>query len=60
MLSFGEKARQWVEPAAETLIPAVLSVIPDMPSDAAMRLIICGGNVTLQEMNGWVKNTDVN
>lgn len=60
MILFGEKARQWVEPAAGTLIPAVLSVIPDMPSDAVMGLIICGGNVTLQEMNGWVKNTDVN
>lgn len=59
MLSFGEQARQWVEPAAGTLIPAVLSVIPDMPDNAVIGLIVCGGNITQREMNEWANNTDV-
>jgi threonine dehydratase len=59
MLSFGEKACLWVEPAAGTLIPAVISVIPGMPDNAVIGLIICGGNITQREMNEWAKNTDV-
>lgn len=59
MISFGEKARQWVEPAAGTLIPAVLSVLPDMPDDAVIGLIICGGNVTQREMDTWTSNRGV-
>ncbi|WP_446924689.1 threonine ammonia-lyase [Klebsiella pneumoniae] len=59
MLSFGEQARQWVEPAAGTLIPALLSVIPDMPDNAVIGLIVCGGNITQREMNEWANNTDV-
>ncbi len=46
MLSFGEQARQWVEPAAGTLIPAAHSVIPNLPKDAVIGLIVCG--VTLR------------
>ncbi|HAV1568894.1 TPA: threonine/serine dehydratase [Klebsiella michiganensis] len=59
MLSFGEKACLWVEPAAGTLIPAVISVIPGMPDNAVIGLIVCGGNITQREMNEWAKNTDV-
>ncbi|HCM5830628.1 threonine/serine dehydratase [Klebsiella pneumoniae] len=56
MLSFGEKACLWVEPAAGTLIPAVISVIPGMPDNAVIGLIVCGGNITQREMNEWAKN----
>lgn len=59
MLSFGEKACLWVEPAAGTLIPAVISVIPGMPDNAVIGLIVCGGNITQREMNEWAKITDV-
>ncbi|AEX06644.1 serine/threonine dehydratase family protein [Klebsiella michiganensis KCTC 1686] len=53
MISFGEQARQWVEPAAGTLIPAAVAVIPNLPKDAIIGLIVCGGNVTQREMNIW-------
>lgn len=56
MLSFGEQARQWVEPAAGTLIPAAVAVIPDLPKDAVIGLIVCGGNVSQREMNSWANH----
>lgn len=59
MISFDEKARQWVEPATGTLMPAALSVIPQRLKDTVIGLIICGSNITHAEMNVWVKNSDV-
>ena len=58
MISFAEKARQWVEPASGTLIPAARAVIPVLPSDAVIGLIVCGGNMTYPEMSAWAKNAD--
>ncbi|HCI5999600.1 TPA: pyridoxal-phosphate dependent enzyme [Klebsiella variicola subsp. variicola] len=59
MLSFGEQARLWVEPAAGTLIPAAFSVTSSMPNDTVIGLIVCGGNITQREMNTWANNRDL-
>ncbi|MEN0616227.1 pyridoxal-phosphate dependent enzyme [Klebsiella indica] len=59
MISFGEKARQWVEPATGTLIPAARAVIPTLPRNAVIGLIVCGGNVTYPEMQVWTKHAGI-
>ncbi|HFI5639389.1 TPA: threonine/serine dehydratase [Raoultella planticola] len=60
MITFAEQARQWVEPASGTLIPAAHAVIPKLPKDAVIGLIVCGGNISQREMNVWAKNAGIN
>lgn len=54
MISFGEDAKQWVELASGALIPAALTTAPKLPADAVIGLIVCGGNISQQDMQKWV------
>lgn len=53
MLAFGEQAGLWVELATGALIPAVLATAPELPDDAVIGLVVCGGNISHQEMGKW-------
>ncbi|PZP10790.1 MAG: serine dehydratase [Pseudomonas protegens] len=53
MLSFAQGARQWVELASGALVPAVIATAPRLPADAVIGLVVCGGNISLQDMTKW-------
>ncbi|MBL3554407.1 threonine ammonia-lyase [Rhodovulum sulfidophilum] len=53
MIQFGEVAKQWVELASGTLIPAAAAAIPRLPDDAVVGLVVCGGNISHADMNRW-------
>ncbi|QJI28955.1 pyridoxal-phosphate dependent enzyme [Pseudomonas sp. ADAK18] len=53
MISFGEDARQWVELASGALIPAVVATAPRLPVDAVIGLVVCGGNISHEDMTKW-------
>lgn len=53
MLSFAQGARQWVELASGALVPAVVATAPRLPADAVIGLVVCGGNISLQDMTKW-------
>ncbi|MBH1967318.1 MAG: pyridoxal-phosphate dependent enzyme [Pseudomonadales bacterium] len=53
MLAFGEEAGLWVELATGALIPAVLATAPELPDNAVIGLVVCGGNISHQEMGKW-------
>lgn len=54
MVAFGEEAKLWVELASGTLIPAVMAIAPQLPADAVIGLVVCGGNISHQDMSKWV------
>lgn len=54
MIAFGEEAKQWVELASGTLIPAVLAIAPKLPVNAVIGMVVCGGNISQQDMAKWV------
>ncbi|MNP72853.1 threonine dehydratase [compost metagenome] len=54
MIAFGEEAKQWVELASGTLIPAVLAIAPKLPANAVIGMVVCGGNISHQDMAKWV------
>ena len=53
VLAFGEEAGLWVELATGALIPAVLATAPELPDNAVIGLVVCGGNISHQEMGKW-------
>jgi len=53
MLSFAQGARQWVELASGALVPGVVATAPRLPADAVIGLVVCGGNISLQDMTKW-------
>lgn len=56
MIQFGELAKQWVELASGTLIPAAAAVTPKLPSSAVVGLIVCGGNISHADMSRWTEH----
>lgn len=54
MVAFGEEAKLWVELASGTLIPAAMSIAPTLPDNAVIGLVVCGGNISHQDMSKWV------
>ncbi|NVZ64259.1 pyridoxal-phosphate dependent enzyme [Pseudomonas gingeri] len=53
MIAFAEDAKQWVELASGSLVPAVIKTLPRLPADAVIGLIVCGGNISRQDMQKW-------
>jgi threonine dehydratase len=45
----------WTEPAAGCLVPAAHRVLDRVGPDARLGLVICGGNVTAEDVAGWVQ-----
>jgi len=52
-VALAEDARCWVEPAAGCLVPAARRVIERVGSDGALGLVLCGGNATVEQLEGW-------
>ena len=48
-----EEAKLWAEPAAGCLLPAAAQVRQRVGADARLGLVICGGNVTADDLAGW-------
>jgi threonine dehydratase len=56
VLDFAELEHIWVEPAAGALIPAVKRIADDLPADAVLGLVVCGGNATIEDVTGFLKS----
>ncbi|QTF07560.1 pyridoxal-phosphate dependent enzyme [Brenneria izadpanahii] len=54
MISFGEAAKQWVELASGALLPAAAAISMKVPESAVIGLVVCGGNISHQDMNKWL------
>ncbi|HCK02734.1 MAG TPA: hypothetical protein DHV72_22300 [Serratia grimesii] len=54
MIIFGEEAKLWVELASGTLIPAAMAITPELPANAVIGVMVCGGNISHQDMSKWV------
>ncbi|MEU9347154.1 threonine/serine dehydratase [Streptomyces sp. NPDC048278] len=52
-LEFAEHAKVWAEPAAGCLLPAARQVLERVGAGARIGLVVCGGNVTHQEISEW-------
>ncbi|MFF7475257.1 pyridoxal-phosphate dependent enzyme [Streptomyces sp. NPDC008092] len=52
-LEFAEHAKVWTEPAAGCLLPAARQVRERVGDGARIGLVVCGGNVTHQEISEW-------
>jgi threonine dehydratase len=48
-----EEAKLWAEPAAGCLLPAAAQVVQRVGAGARLGLVICGGNVTADDLAGW-------
>lgn len=59
MMSFAQKAGQCVELASAALVPAVLASASRLADDAVMGLVVCGGNLSLQDMRQWAAHAGV-
>lgn len=55
MVALGEEAKLWVEPATGCLVPAARRVLDRVGSGARLGMVMCGGNVTAQDVHGWVE-----
>ncbi|MEV7980249.1 threonine/serine dehydratase [Streptomyces sp. NPDC086519] len=54
-LEFAEHAKVWTEPAAGCLLPAARQVRERVGDEARIGLVVCGGNVTRQEIAEWTE-----
>ncbi|MFS8048020.1 threonine ammonia-lyase [Rhizobium sp. BR 314] len=54
MVSFGEDGKQWVELASGALVAAAQKIAPQLPSDATIGLIVCGGNISSEDRQKWI------
>lgn len=54
-LEFAEHAKVWTEPAAGCLLPAARQVRDRVGAGARIGLVVCGGNVTHQEISEWAE-----
>ncbi|REC95240.1 threonine ammonia-lyase [Kushneria indalinina] len=59
MMSFGEDGKQWVEPAAGSLVAGALKVAPKLPPDAVVGLVVCGGNIDQKDMQKWIRTLNI-
>lgn len=55
VIEFAEKEHIWVEPAAGALIPAVKKIAAEVPEDAVIGLVVCGGNATVSDVTNFLK-----
>jgi threonine dehydratase len=53
MVAFAEEAKLWVEPATGCLLPAARQVIERVGPGASLAFVVCGGNVTHDDVHGW-------
>ena len=51
VIELAHKAHIWTEPAAGTLFAAARQIAPQLPPDAVIGLVVCGGNATLDDVN---------
>lgn len=49
-----EEAKMWTEPAAGCLVPAAAEVLRRVGDGARLGLVVCGGNVTADDVRGWL------
>lgn len=54
MLTLAEEAKLWVEPATGCLVPAAHQVLDRVGPGARLGLVVCGGNVTFDDVRDWV------
>ncbi|MEO1017024.1 MAG: pyridoxal-phosphate dependent enzyme [Pseudomonadota bacterium] len=54
VVDFAEKAHVWVEPAAGALIPATHRIASQLPEDAVVGLVVCGGNAAVADVIGFL------
>jgi threonine dehydratase len=54
VVAFAEEAKLWVEPACGCLIPAARRVVERVGKEARLGFLVCGGNVTLADVRGWI------
>jgi threonine dehydratase len=54
-ITIAEEAKLWVEPAAGCLIAAARTIVERVGKDARLGLVMCGGNVTAENMRGWIE-----
>ncbi len=54
MVSFGEDGKQWVELASGAVVAAARKIAPHLPPDAIIGLIVCGGNISFEDMQKWI------
>ncbi|MFI5685113.1 threonine/serine dehydratase [Streptomyces sp. NPDC051636] len=52
-LDLADHAKVWAEPAAGCLLPAARRVLELVGDGARLGLVVCGGNVTPQDIMGW-------
>jgi threonine dehydratase len=55
VIEIAEEAKCWVEPAAGCLVPAARRVIERVGPNAAIGLVLCGGNISFGDVAKWVK-----
>jgi len=54
-LELAEHAKVWAEPAAGCLLPAARRVLERVGGEARLGLVLCGGNVTVDDVIGWAR-----
>jgi threonine dehydratase len=54
-LTLADEAKLWTEPAAGCLVPAARQIIERVGADIRLGLVVCGGNVTTEDVEGWVR-----
>jgi threonine dehydratase len=54
VVEFAEEAKLWVEPATGCLVPAARQVIERVDGDVSLGFVVCGGNVTHDDVRFWV------
>lgn len=55
LLTLAEEAKVWAEPAAGCLVPAAARVRDRVGGDVRLGLVVCGGNVSVADVAGWVE-----
>ncbi|WMS43173.1 pyridoxal-phosphate dependent enzyme [Acuticoccus sp. MNP-M23] len=55
VIDFAEKEHIWAEPAAGALIPAAKRISANLPENAVIGLVVCGGNTTVADVIGFPK-----
>lgn len=54
-VTLAEEAKVWTEPAAGCLVPAARRVLERVGPGARLGLVVCGGNVTVADVRGWLE-----
>ena len=45
-----EEAKVWAEPAAGCAYAAAKAIAQDLPADAVLAIVVCGGNASLKDI----------